>query len=282
MKRKKNNIQFGGDYALLMRYVDSIPKVSRSNTHITNLCKYTTDLTQIIRIAKDNDRYLEFGNMSRRGYSEDTFKEECATLQRNGADKTTCDKSKCCVYRNECVYDKDLCMGYQNVVSYDDYKKFILKFYNSEIPGTPIHPGPWNFETSLILDKLKSIVTDTPYVPNDSQPGMVVYNNPNYMDGTIPYIQIPYMFLIGTTHHVNQLLHTIYESSEFSNIRMMDDSLDAVNLKNHFPAISVRDAYVTIGLCVPIPDLLDPKFLTYIFTNAFFDDVYRAAIISMQ
>ena len=240
------------DVVTLKQMCSDFDSVSLCNAHVMDLHKHSDNISHLISVAKENNRYLDFDDMSKPGFSENKFMDEILVGE----------------------YHRDVYIAWYQVSNFDDYKKLIMKFYNKEIPAVPDHDGPWNFETSLILPQLKSIVTTTPFVPSSSQPGMIMYNNPIEKH---PYIQIPYVYVTSTISNIQKLLQTIYTHENFYRIKYVTNSLQQVHIDRLCINFRETMSYAVLGLCMDLPERFDDDFLYYIFTDKFFDDMYTAA-----
>ena len=284
--KKKKHIQSGGNLVELQEYITALllllrrPDEDERNFReisiyedaiaIADIPHFDAIAERISAVAEGYNRLFHQGSHMKEGYSVDEFKQTCYGQN----DQSVCNSLKCCTFDDTCNYDIHKCMGVSEVRTYADYKNHVLDFYKKRIPGSGLYPGPWNFETSLILDQLIGIVRDTPFIPYETQPGLycVKYRR----------IQLPFITMSGTPENVLKLLKILHLGDRYSGgtcnyIAYIFYRVDSQgDYKRKFPNFADPSPHVSVTLGVYKDPELGNTFLDYIFSNKFFDDILAA------
>lgn len=186
--------------------------------------------------------------------------------------------------------------NYSLLTTFDQINHLIRLYLTRVISETPFYNGPYSNETTYILPELLNILY---YGVNtlDSQPGFFVEDE--YLDTS--YIQLPYLEILATSSNIIKIIDGFNKftsinplTSEYysiggsylrltsrpqnsDNYLMIPDIVKNYNsfINKYFPYLSLTENVYSIIFCVKVPqDENDfESFMSYIFTNQFFNDI---------
>ena len=182
-----------------------------------------------------------------------------------------------CNEKNHCVYHNPNCISDESYLPFEitqetkwnhvveEHKMFLEK----KSPVILSYNGPFANETNFIIDYLIEI-TNNGIITQDSEPGLFLVNwtIPGSKPETIlpPYIQNPYLYLVGPNHKINNLKKKLSGSKY---IRL--DPYDGYGIEQFD-----KPEYLSIVLGVD-DSKLDQEFFNYIFTDGFFKEIVIAS-----
>ena len=282
------------DLTKLKTFIRTLPKTKVivdewGERYIDGIDSYN-EYDMIKTIALKRDRKVDIRDMID-GYSDNMFKSLCDDTDPN--DPNQC--HECCspvssvssVSNNTespaYEYDPKKCNKFfaKNVKNWSELCGYHILFLQGKTPGTPNHPGPWNNETSYIIEPLIRILSKG-ILTVDFQPGLLINGEQTN------YIKNPYLSIGGPAGRIHRILIKLLRDSEFNNKSVtLDNSiikfvphplrkLEFWGYENYEPD---NQDYVSVMLGIE-PDLLSPEIIEYILSNRFFERIANVVEIT--
>ncbi len=229
-------------------------------------------------LANKRKRYVEFAQMIEYGYLLDPYETSC---DEPPTEPNSC--SSCCDYKTEtekCVYNEIKCNRFfaQNVKNWSELCGYHILFLQGKTPGTPHHPGPWNKETSYIIELLTRILSRE-ILTLESQPGLIIYDNDT------EYMQKPYLRIGGPAGRIHRILIKLLypqdditlDNSVIKYVPYILKELEFWGYDNYQENNQEDDQdYVSVMLGIDTPSFLSSQYTEYVLSNRFFDRIADA------
>ena len=217
-------------------------------------------------LAIKRKRYVENNYVYDYGYSIDLY-DNCNQDLKQQSNNQQC--YSCCDYDEEkekCIYNADKCNEYfaQNVTNWSEICQYHILFLQGKTPGTPDHPGPWNKETSYIIDPLVKILQKN-ILTKCSQPGLMLF------DDNIEYLQKPYLEIAGPANRIHQILIKVLSNSDI--IKYVPYPLKTLEFWGYNNYQEDDQDYVSVVLGIDHPPYLSKEYSEYVLSNSFFDQI---------
>jgi len=222
-------------------------------------------------LARMKKRYVNIDETLNDGYSIQSYKSSCDVP----VGPNECDV--CCDYKEEthqCIYNEMKCNRFfaNAVHNWSELCGYHILFLQGKTPGTPGHPGPWNKETSYIIDPLTRILKYG-ILTADSEPGLMIYD-----DKIGDYIQKPYLTIKGPAGRIHRILVKILYPQEpitldNSIIKYVPHPMRRVDFDGYNNYNKDNQDYVSVMLGIDNPSFLSSDYTDYILSNRFFDHI---------